>query len=90
MPAIHITIVGRVQGVGFRWFARVAARKLGLSGWVQNRADGTVEIAASGPADKLDEFRRQVSQGPEGAHVTDVVDLGDITEELEFPFGMKR
>jgi acylphosphatase len=90
MPAIHLSIVGRVQGVGFRWFVRVAARRLGLSGWVRNREDGTVELAASGPEEKLAEFRRQVSKGPDGAHVMDVLDLGEVLEELEFPFGMRR
>ena len=90
MPAIHLSIVGRVQGVGFRWFVRVAGRRLGLSGWVRNREDGTVEVAASGPEEKLAEFRRQVSRGPDGAHVTGVMDLDEIVEELEFPFGMRR
>jgi acylphosphatase len=90
MPAIHLSIVGRVQGVGFRWFVRVAARRLGLSGWVRNREDGTVEVAASGPAEKLAEFRRHVSRGPDGAEVTDVLDLDEVAGELEFPFGMRR
>ena len=61
MPAMHILIAGRVQGVGFRWFARVAARRLELSGWVRNRQDGTVEVAAAGRQDKLDQFRRQIA-----------------------------
>jgi len=90
MPAIHLSIVGRVQGVGFRWFVRVVGRKLGLSGWVRNRDDGSVEVAASGPAEKLAELRRQVARGPDGAHVADVRDLEEVSEELEFPFGMRR
>jgi acylphosphatase len=90
MPAIHLSIVGRVQGVGFRWFVRVVGRKLGLSGWVRNREDGSVEVAASGPADKLEELRKQVARGPEGAHVADVRDLVEVSDELEFPFGMRR
>jgi acylphosphatase len=90
MPTIHLSIVGRVQGVGFRWFVRVVGRKLGLSGWVRNREDGSVEVAASGPADKLEELRKQVARGPEGAHVADVRDLVEVSDELEFPFGMRR
>lgn len=90
MPAIHLSIVGRVQGVGFRWFVRVAARRLGLSGWVRNCNDGTVELAASGPPEKLAEFRRRVSRGPEGAQVAEVLDLDEVADELEFPFGMRR
>jgi acylphosphatase len=90
MPAAHLQITGRVQGVGFRWFVRVAARRLQLAGWVMNRRDGTVEIAASGPQEKLDELRRQVKRGPDGALVEEVKDLGPIDDELEFPFMMKK
>ena len=90
MPAMHILIAGRVQGVGFRWFARVAARRLELSGWVKNRADGTVEVAASGPQDRLDQFRRQLSRGPDAAEVEQIRDLEPIEGELDFPFSMKR
>jgi acylphosphatase len=90
MPAIHLSIVGRVQGVGFRWFVRVVGRKLGLSGWVRNRDDGSVEVAASGPAEKLEELRKQIARGPEGAHVADIRDLDEVSDELEFPFGMRR
>jgi acylphosphatase len=90
MPAAHLQITGRVQGVGFRWFVRVVARRLQLAGWVMNRRDGTVEIAASGPQEKLDELRRQVKRGPDGALVEEVKDLGPIDDELEFPFMMKK
>jgi acylphosphatase len=90
MPAIHLSIVGRVQGVGFRWFVRVVGRKLGLSGWVRNRDDGSVEVAASGPAEKLEELRKQLARGPDGSHVADVRDLDEVSDELEFPFGMRR
>ena len=90
MPAMHILIAGRVQGVGFRWFARVAARRLELSGWVRNRQDGTVEVAASGPQEKLDQFRRQLSRGPDAASVEKLEDLEPVTGDLDFPFAMRR
>ena len=90
MPAMHILIAGRVQGVGFRWFARVAARRLELSGWVRNRQDGTVEVAASGPQEKLDQFRRQLSRGPDAASVEKLEDLEPVAGELDFPFAMRR
>lgn len=90
MAALHVQVAGRVQGVGFRWFARVNARRLQLAGWVMNRDDGTVEIAASGREEKLREFRRLLERGPDGAEVTDVRDLDPISEELDFPFGMRR
>ena len=90
MPAMHILIAGRVQGVGFRWFSRVAARRLELSGWVKNRDDGSVEVAASGPQDRLDQLRRQLSRGPDAASVESISDLEPVEGELDFPFAMKR
>lgn len=44
----HFIFYGQVQGVGFRWRAVTAARELGLTGWVENMADGTVEMEAQG------------------------------------------
>lgn len=90
MALAHLQITGRVQGVGFRWFVRVQARRLQLAGWVMNRKDGSVEIAASGPEQKVAELRRQLSRGPDGAVVEAVTDLGDVDGELEFPFVMRK
>lgn len=90
MPTMHVQVSGRVQGVGFRWYVRVAGRRLGLAGWVRNREDGTVEVAASGPQDKLDELRRQVRRGPDASEVSEVKDLEELDGDLEFPFGMRR
>lgn len=90
MASAHFLIRGLVQGVGFRWFVRVAARRLQLAGWVMNRSDGTVEIAAGGPQEKLEELRRQVSCGPDGAVVEGVSDLEPVSDELEFPFAMRK
>jgi acylphosphatase len=62
--------MGRVQGVGFRWWVRSAADRLGLSGWVVNSPDErSVEILAEGPAPALDELERLLRQGPPGAVV---------------------
>jgi len=90
MPTVHLLVTGRVQGVGFRWFVRVAGRRLGLAGWVRNCDDGSVEIAASGPDEKLEELRRQVKRGPDAALVEEVRDLEEVADNLEFPFGMRR
>lgn len=90
MPAIHVSIAGRVQGVGFRWFARESARRLGLSGWVRNCPDGTVEVAADGSDEALSRFREELARGPEAAVVSEVGDLSEITGELDYPFAMKR
>ncbi len=89
MPAMRLRVRGRVQGVGFRWFVRVQARRLGLAGWVANAPDGSVEIAASGDQAKLDDLRRACARGPDGAWV-DAIDQLPPVEELEFPFSVKR
>lgn len=91
MQTLHVRIAGRVQGVGFRWFVREEARRLGLSGWVTNLASGEVEVAAGGAAESLDRLRRAVAVGPSGAMVDTVVDMGDAPEApLPYPFGILR
>ena len=87
---MHLRAKGRVQGVGFRWFVRVAARRLQLSGWVKNAADGSVEIAASGAEDKLAELRKLIARGPDGAEVSEVLEVEGDTAEVEYPFAMRR
>jgi acylphosphatase len=62
-------VAGRVQGVGFRWFAQRWAERLGLRGWVCNREDGTVESEAEGPQPAVAEFERRMRAGPAGAQV---------------------
>lgn len=64
------TVVGRVQGVGFRWWVRVQADALHLTGWVTNDADErTVSLVAEGSPTALDELARRLGQGPQGARV---------------------
>ena len=74
---IRAVVEGYVQGVGFRWFVSRAARRLGISGWVRNNPDGSVETVAEGEESKLDEFVDRLRQGPSSASVSDVT----ITEE---------
>jgi acylphosphatase len=72
---VHLEIVGKVQGVGFRWFVREAARRAGLAGWVRNHADGRVEIAASGSETAIAELVSAARTGPPGARVDRVAEL---------------
>ena len=65
-------ISGRVQGVGFRFFAEAAGQREGLQGWVRNLRDGRVEIVSEGDAEALERFERVIRQGPPGARVDSV------------------
>lgn len=63
-------VIGRVQGVGFRWWARRQAEELGLVGWIMNANDErSVELVAEGEAEALAELERRLSSGPAGASV---------------------
>ncbi len=64
---LHATITGSVQGVGFRYFVVDNARPRGLTGWVRNRSDGSVEIVAEGPRLTLDRLVAQLQRGPQRA-----------------------
>jgi acylphosphatase len=63
---------GRVQGVGFRWFVEREARALGISGWVRNNSDGSVEVLASGTREQLSALRSLLQQGPRASRVDNV------------------
>jgi acylphosphatase len=91
MDSIHLEIRGRVQGVGFRWYVVDAARKLRLAGWVKNRPDGNVELAAAGASDALTRLEAAVTAGPPGARVEEVRRLGEVAaDSLQSPFGIVR
>lgn len=91
VETIHVRVRGRVQGVGFRWFVREEARRLGLSGWVTNLSSGDVEVAAGGTAASLERLRRAVAVGPAGATVQEVADLDDAPAlPLPYPFSIHR
>jgi acylphosphatase len=67
--AVRVVIVGYVQGVWFRAWTRQQATRLGLDGWVRNRADGAVEALFAGPVAAVDEMLRLCWQGPPLASV---------------------
>ncbi|MFP3895568.1 MAG: acylphosphatase [Anaerolineales bacterium] len=68
----HTIISGQVQGVGFRYHARETARGLGITGYVRNRSDGTVEVVAEGKEETLRQFLSWLHTGPRLAHVEKV------------------
>jgi len=79
----HVVVTGRVQGVGFRFTTVDQARRLGVHGWVRNRADGSVEVEAEGDRASVEALVRFLHRGPAGAWVQDVAlrwqaHLGDL------------
>ncbi len=69
MERLQARVYGRVQGVGFRHFVWQQAHRLGLTGWVRNRRDGSVEVVAEGPRHALDALLAALYEGPRAAQV---------------------
>ncbi len=72
MATVHLRIDGRVQGVGYRYALQHEAVRLGITGWVRNRADGSVEALAQGPQQALDTLTAWARRGPSAARVSEV------------------
>ncbi|WP_432720045.1 acylphosphatase [Jeongeupia wiesaeckerbachi] len=83
--AKRLRVHGRVQGVGFRFYTVREALTQGLTGWVRNRSDGSVEVQVQGPADKLDDFLGWIRCGPASARV-DRLDIDDADLETLVSF----
>lgn len=64
LKQVYIIITGRVQGVGFRYYAQHKAEELNITGWVSNTWEGNVEIEASGEVQQLDSFIDWMKIGP--------------------------
>jgi acylphosphatase len=75
--ARRFLVSGRVQGVGYRYFAHDAARREGLHGYVTNNADGTVEAVAEGEPEAVERFERALRRGPSRSRV-ERVSVDDI------------
>lgn len=69
LKQVQLVVRGRVQGVYFRAATQREARRLGLTGWVRNRSDGSVEIFAEGEEDSLKELIAWANRGPTAARV---------------------
>lgn len=67
-------VSGLVQGVGYRYFAERAAKRVKVAGYTRNLRDGRVEVYAIGPVESLAALRRDLERGPSGASVTNVAE----------------
>lgn len=83
---IHVIVHGVVQGVGFRWATRTEAQRLGLTGWVRNLHDGTVEAEVQGDDADVDRMRAWLAIGPRSARVDriDVTAVGADPRSASF------
>ena len=72
MEAVRFEVIGQVQGVGYRYFVLGLAQRLQLRGWVRNRSDASVEVAAYGSPAHLRQLEEQLWAGPPAARVARV------------------
>jgi acylphosphatase len=80
MAIVHLRIAGRVQGVGYRYALQHEAVRLGITGWVRNCADGSVEALAQGPQQALDALTAWARHGPPAARVSEVTATPGATD----------
>ncbi len=89
MIARRAVVSGRVQGVGFRFFAERAAREAGVKGWVRNRPDGTVETMVEGEQAAVDGYLDRLRKGPLGSRVAGVT-IEDVSPGSFHSFDITR
>ncbi|MES2881852.1 MAG: acylphosphatase [Bacteroidota bacterium] len=89
MPAIHLLVKGKVQGVYFRAFILKKGISLGITGWVQNTDDGAVEIIANGNEVSLEQLKAWCYVGPPAAVVYEVIST-DVDEHYANSFVIKN
>ena len=89
---LHVQIHGRVQGVSFRAWTQHLAELHGLSGWVRNRQDGSVEAVFSGPENLVQVMLKACHQGPAGALVetVEILDGSEVVSDLPARFEIRR
>jgi len=84
MARARFLVHGLVQGVGYRWFVRRAAGRLGLSGIARNLPDGDVEVLAEGTDESLQELERELRRGPSASRV-ERVEKRELPHEIPLP-----
>jgi len=81
---IHIWVTGHVQGVGFRAFVQDSGVQFGLTGWVHNVGDDTVEMVAEGPRGRLEMFAEAAKNGPRAGRVDEAkIEYQNATGEFQ-------
>ncbi|PRO65422.1 acylphosphatase [Alkalicoccus urumqiensis] len=90
MPRYDITVTGRVQGVGFRFFAQTEAAHQDLTGWVRNESDGTVRMEAQGSEEQLHSFIRSIRQARYPAQVDELIPVAVEEKEKESSFRIRH
>jgi acylphosphatase len=90
LARVYFNVQGRVQGVYFRASAVQRAQELGLTGWVKNCVDGSVEGIAEGPRAELEKLLSWCGQGPSGAKVTHVETRWDAPQNSFTAFTIER
>ena len=90
MRRVRAIVTGRVQGVSYRASTADEAHRLGLAGWVKNRADGAVELEAEGDADRIASLLRWCEHGPPAARVSRVTVEELSPEGAETGFTIRR
>lgn len=80
----HLKITGRVQGVGYRYFALQCAREIGVVGWVRNNRDGSVETVLSGSTDQIARMMEKLREGPFSAKVMAIEEMEPVQQDVKF------
>ncbi|HIJ79013.1 MAG: acylphosphatase [Desulfobulbaceae bacterium] len=89
LKRVLVQVEGVVQGVYFRDYTQQEARRLGLSGWARNRADGTVEVVLEGDAAKIDEMIQWLHSGSPMAQVSGVHVVEEALQGVTTPFSIR-
>lgn len=87
---LSIVVLGRVQGVGFRYFVRDVALRMNISGWVRNLMDGGVEMEVQGNSAQLEIFKNEVREGPPVAFVKEMRIVEIPVEDNDATFVIKH